>query len=92
VILEAEKVKKSKKLLRLRVNTAGGERQIIAGIAEHYKPEELIGRNVIVVANLKPAKLMGNESNGMILAVENREGVLNVLETDGSVKPGTNVR
>lgn len=90
-IVEAEKIKKSKKLLKLQVNTAGGKRQVIAGIAEHYSPEDLIGKKVIVVANLKPAKLMGFESKGMILAVENSDGKLKVIELDKSVKYGTKV-
>ncbi len=92
VVEEAEKIKKSKKLLKLKVRTAGGTRQIIAGIAEHYIPEDLIGKKVIVVANLKPAKLMGEESQGMMLAVENSDGKLKVIEPDKSVNPGTKVR
>ena len=91
VILSAEKIKKSKKLLKLNVKTAGGDRQVIAGIAEHYKPEELTGKRVIIVANLKPAKLMGFESQGMILAVENSEGKLKVIELDKSVGHGKKI-
>lgn len=91
-ILSAENIKKSDKLLKLQVKTAGGQRQIIAGIAKHYKPEELIGKNVIIVANLKPAKLMGNESQGMVLAVEDSDGKLNVVQVSDASKPGTNVR
>jgi len=67
-ILEAEKVKKSKKLIKLKVSLGSEERQVLAGIAESYEPEQLVGRTVIMVANLKPAKLMGLESQGMILA------------------------
>lgn len=67
-ILEAEKVKKSKKLIKLKVDLGNEQRQVLAGIAETYEPEQLIGRTVILVANLKPAKLMGLESQGMILA------------------------
>jgi len=69
-----------------------GERQLVAGIAEHYNPEDLIGKKVVVVANLQPAKLMGKESNGMILAVENESGGLQVLTVDNSVKNGTRVK
>lgn len=67
-ILTAEKVKKSRKLIKMTVSLGNEERTVVSGIAEHYKPEELIGKQVILVANLKPAKLMGIESQGMILA------------------------
>jgi methionyl-tRNA synthetase len=69
-IVAAEKLPKSKKLLKLRVNLGDklGERQILAGIALHYDPETLLGKRIVVVANLQPAKLMGEESQGMLLA------------------------
>ena len=67
-ILTAEKVKKSRKLIKMTVSLGNEERTVVSGIAEHYKPEKLIGKQVIFVANLKPAKLMGIESQGMILA------------------------
>jgi methionyl-tRNA synthetase len=67
-IVEAERVPKSNKLMRLQVEIGGERRQIVAGIAAQYEPEALVGRSVVVVANLKPAKLMGVESNGMVLA------------------------
>ena len=91
-VLTAEKIMKSKKLMKLKVLLDDGERQLVAGIAEHYNPEELIGKKVVVVANLQPAKLMGEESNGMILAVENEFGGLQVLTVDNSVKNGTRVK
>ena len=75
-ILEAEKVKKSKKLIQLKVDIGTETRQILAGIAESYEPENLIGRTVVIVANLKPAKLMGIESQGMVLAASNDETIL----------------
>jgi len=75
-ILEAEKVKKSKKLIRLKVDLGTEQRQVLAGIAECYEPEQLIGRTVILVANLKPAKLMGLESQGMILAGSNGKKIV----------------
>jgi len=75
-ILEAEKVKKSKKLIQLKVDIGTETRQILAGIAESYEPENLIGRTVIIVANLKPAKLMGIESQGMVLAASSEETIL----------------
>ncbi len=89
-VLEAERVPKSKKLIRLIVDS-GEERQLVAGIAEHYEPEDLVGKTIAVVANLKPAKLMGVESRGMILAAEDDTGV-HVLTFDESVKPGTRIK
>ena len=90
-ILEAENIKKSKKLLKLKVKLGNGERQVIAGIAESYKAEDVVGKKVIVVENLKPAKLMGQESRGMILAVENTDGKLEIITVDKNVKNGTRV-
>jgi methionyl-tRNA synthetase len=90
-VIEAEKIKKSKKLLKLKVKLGDEERQVVAGIALSYEPEELIGKKVVIVANLQPAKLMGEESKGMILAVENEPGNLEVLTVDNLVKSGTRV-
>jgi methionyl-tRNA synthetase len=90
-VLEAENIKKSKKLLKLNVRLGNGERQVIAGIAESYKAEDMVGKKVIIVENLKPAKLMGQESRGMILAVENIDGKLEVLTVNKNVKNGTRV-
>lgn len=74
-VLDAEKVKKSKKLIRLRIDLGGGEiRQIVAGIGEHYAPENLLGKTIIIVANLSPTKLMGIESQGMLLAASTEDG------------------
>ncbi|MFO7525593.1 MAG: methionine--tRNA ligase [Ignavibacteriaceae bacterium] len=91
-IIEAEKVKKSEKLLKLKIKLENEERQVIAGIAKHYEPENLIGKKVVVVANLQPAKLMGLESRGMILAVESEAGELQVLNVSENVKNGTRVK
>lgn len=91
-VLSAEKIVKSKNLMKLKVMLDDGKRQLVAGIAEHYNPEDLIGKKVVVVANLQPAKLMGEESNGMILAVEKESGGLQVLTVDNSVKNGTRVK
>jgi len=90
-VIEAEKIKKSKKLLKLKVKLGDEVRQVVAGIALSYKPEEIIGKKVVIVANLQPAKLMGEESKGMILAVENEGGNLEVLTVSNSVKSGTRV-
>jgi len=91
-VLEAEKIKKSEKLLKLKVELKGETRQVVAGIGKSYAPKELVGKNIILVANLKPAKLFGIESQGMILAVEDSEGKLNVVSLSDNVAPGTEVR
>ena len=91
-IIEAEKVSKSEKLLKLKVKLDSEERQVIAGIAKSYQPEDLIGKKVVIVANLQPAKLMGLESKGMILAVETSNGSLEVLNVPESVSNGTRVK
>ena len=90
-ILEAEKVKKSKKLIQLKVDIGTETRQILAGIAESYEPENLIGRTVIIVANLKPAKLMGIESQGMVLAANN-DGTILLAGFDDEPGQGIQVR
>ncbi len=91
-VKECEKVKKSKKLLKLQLDDGMGGRQVVSGIAEHYKPEELIGKTVIVVANLKPAKLCGEESMGMICAADMPDGGVKVVFLDDDVAPGTKIR
>ena len=91
-IIDAEKVTKSKKLLKLKVKLDNETRQVVAGIALSYQPEELVGKKVVIVANLQPAKLMGEESNGMILAVEKEDGKLEVLSVDNMVTNGTRVK
>ena len=92
-VVSAEPIKKSSKLLKLIVNLGDEERQVIAGIAKHYQPEDLIGKTVVVVANLKPAKLMGLESQGMILAASNAEGKLTLVSPlDVGIGPGAEVR
>lgn len=93
VVIEAERVPKSEKLLKLQVDLGTERRQILAGIAKHYTPEELVGRTIVVVANLAPAKLMGLESQGMVLAASNAEGRLALVTpaADG-IGPGAEVR
>ncbi len=90
-ILEAEKVKKSKKLIKLKVDIGCETRQVVAGIAEAHEPETLVGKTVILVANLKPAKLMGIESQGMILAGSD-EGKILLAGFDDTLKPGVRVK
>ncbi len=89
-ILEAEPVPKSNKLVRLKIDI-GEERQIVAGIAKDYKPEELVGKKIVVVANLKPTKLMGVESRGMLLATDAENG-LSLIGFDRVPKTGAKVR
>ncbi|PJA99336.1 MAG: methionine--tRNA ligase [Ignavibacteriales bacterium CG_4_9_14_3_um_filter_30_11] len=91
-IMEAEKIENSQKLMKLKVETDSGKRQIIAGIAKDYTSDDLIGNKVVIVANLKPAKLMGFESQGMLLAAENEEGKLKIITVDDSIKIGTRVK
>ncbi len=91
-IISAERVKKSDKLLKLIVKVDDKERQVIAGIGKSYNPEDIIGKKVILVANLKPAKLMGQESNGMILAAEKQDGTLHLISLDENIKNGTKVK
>ena len=90
-IVAAEKVKKSKKLLKLQVKLGEEERTIVSGIALHYEPEQLIGRNVIIIANLAPAKLFGIESNGMLLAASDGLGNL-VLADAPEMASGSRVK
>ncbi len=89
-VITAENVPKSKKLLKLLVDLGTEQRTILAGIAEAYQPESLVGRTIVVVANLKPAKLMGIESNGMVLAASSETGQPVLLSVDA--EPGWRVR
>jgi methionyl-tRNA synthetase len=89
-ILVAERVQGADKLLRLEVDLGTEKRQIVAGIAKHYAPESLPGRTIVVVANLKPAKLRGLMSDGMLLAAVSGEQ-LRILTVDGDIAPGTPV-
>jgi len=90
-ILAAERVPKSEKLLKLQVDVGTEQRQIVAGIGKKYAPEELVGRTIVVVANLKPAKLMGIESQGMVLAAGDKE-VLELLNMPDEIPAGTKVK
>lgn len=91
-ILEAEKVAKTKKLLKLTVDTGIDKRTIVSGIAEYYKPEEIIGRQVSVLVNLAPKNLKGIESRGMILMAENLDGSLSFVSPDKLLKNGSVVK
>lgn len=90
-VLEAERVPKSKKLVKLKVDVGAEQRTIVAGIAESYEPAALVGRSIVIVANLKPATLMGIESNGMVLAAS-PDGGGPILLNPEPAAPGTRVR
>lgn len=90
-IVAAERVPKTDKLLKIQVKIGDEERTIVSGIAQHYEPEALIGRNVIVIANLKPAKLRGIESRGMVLAASDSEGNLVLADAPG-IASGSKVK
>lgn len=91
-VVECERVQKSDKLLKLQVQVGAERRQIVAGIARHYKPEELIGKSIVVVANLQPARLMGEESQGMLLAASDNDGRLVYVTPSGDVGNGSTVK
>jgi methionyl-tRNA synthetase len=91
-VLSAEKVPNSKKLIKLSVDVGAEQRTLVAGIAEAYEPEALVGRTVVMVFNLKPAKLMGIESNGMVLAASPDGGKPILVGFDQEISPGTRVR
>lgn len=86
-VLEAERVEGSEKLLKLRVDLGSEQRQIIAGIGKAYAPENLIGREIVIVANLEPRTLMGFESQGMVLAASGENGPV-LLNPEKDVPPG----
>jgi methionyl-tRNA synthetase len=90
-VVAAEKIAKSRKLLKLTVRLGDQTRTLVAGIAEHYAPDELVGRKVVVVANLEPATLMGIPSDGMVLAASH-EGSLSLLTLDKDLPPGAKVK
>ena len=89
---ECVKVEKSDKLLKLTVNDGNGKRTIVSGIAKHYSPEEMKGKQVCFIANLAPRKLKGIISEGMILSAENNDGSLAVIMPGREVKPGSEVK
>ncbi len=91
LVESAERVKKSKKLLKLQIDLGDEKRQLVAGLAEYYEPEQMVGKKIIIVANLKPAKLMGVESQGMLLAAEKGDTVT-LLTIDGDIEQGAVIR
>lgn len=91
-VLEAARIEGSNKLIVMKVDIGSEQRQIVAGIGKVYSPEELIGKTIIVLTNLQPAKLMGVESQGMLLAASDDEGRLSILTTEREVKTGSKVK
>ncbi|WP_262888335.1 methionine--tRNA ligase [Draconibacterium mangrovi] len=91
-VIECEKVAKTKKLLKLKIDTGIDQRTVVSGIAEYYQPEELIGKQVSILVNLAPKKLRGIESQGMILCAENADGTLSIVSPDKAVKNGSEIR
>ena len=91
-ILEAEAVPKTKKLLKLKIDTGVGERTVISGIAEHYSPEEVVGKHVLFLANLAPREIKGVNSEGMILMAENADGSLSFMTPERDVRAGSKVK
>ena len=89
-ILEAEKIEGADKLLKLKIEVGSEIRPLVAGIALYYKPEELIGKTIVIVANLKPAKIRGVESCGMLLAAKNGN-TLKLITTDGEMPSGVSI-
>ena len=90
-VLEAGPHPNAERLLKLKIDVGGEERQLIAGIAAHYRPEDLIGRSIVIVANLKPAKLRGELSQGMLLAAGDGETV-SLLTPDKAMASGAKIR
>ncbi len=90
-IVAAEKVEKADKLLKLQIDLGVEVRTVVSGIALHYQPEAIVGKQVVVVANLAPRKMRGIESNGMILMAEDAEGKLKFISPDEVVNNGSGV-
>ncbi len=90
-VISAEKVKKADKLLKLQIRIGADERQIIAGVAQYYSPEEMVGKRIIVVANLEPAKIRGEVSNGMLLAARDEANNLTLVTVAGDIASGSKV-
>jgi methionyl-tRNA synthetase len=91
-VLEAEKVAKTKKLLKLKVNTGIDVREIVSGIAEYYEPQDLVGKQVLMLVNLAPKNIKGVESHGMILMAEHADGTLSLMQPQKPVKEGSTVK
>jgi len=98
-VMQAERVENSEKLLRLTLNVGDknevGEsmnRIVLAGIGKQYEPENLVGKDIVIVANLEPRSLMGEMSNGMIVAASNSDGIISILQPDKPIGGGWNIK
>ncbi len=91
-VLAAEVVPKTQKLLKLDIDTGIDKRTIVSGIAEYFKPEEVVGRQVCVLVNLEPRKIRGIESHGMILMAQNADGSLRFVQPNETVNNGSEVK
>ena len=87
-VLAAEKMEKSNKLLKLTIDTGVDKRTVLSGIAQHFSPEEMVGKQVTLIANLAPRKMMGIESQGMVLMAEDGDGTLKLLHPSEITTPG----
>ncbi|NLN51594.1 MAG: methionine--tRNA ligase, partial [Clostridiaceae bacterium] len=90
-VKECIKVEKADRLLQFKIDLGSEQRTIVSGIAEYYDPAELIGKNVALIANLEPRKIMGIESHGMLLSAENSDGSLKLLIVDQAVEAGAEI-
>ncbi len=90
-IIAAENVEKSNKLIKIKVSLGDGEKTILSGIRNQYTAEELLGKKIIIIDNLKPAKLMGLESQGMLLAAQDKGGKLALLTVDKDIEEGSSI-
>jgi len=91
-ILEAEKIAKTKKLLKLTIDTGIDQRTVVSGIAEFFKPEDIVGKQVSILVNLEPREIKGIQSQGMILMAEDADGRLDFVNPNSSITPGSTVR
>ncbi|MBC7216839.1 MAG: methionine--tRNA ligase subunit beta [Candidatus Caldatribacterium sp.] len=91
-IVSAERVEGTRALMVLRVNLGDEERTLVAGLAPYYAPEEMVGKRVIVVANLEPAVIRGIKSQGMLLAADDGQGNVSLVTVDRDIAPGSRVR
>ena len=91
-VVKAERVEGTKALLALRVNLGEEERTLVAGLANYYTPEELMGKKIVVLTNLKPANIRGIKSEGMLLAADDGKGAVSILTVDRDIAPGSKVR
>lgn len=89
-VISAEKVEGTDKLLKLRIDLGDEQRQIVAGVAQHYTPEQMVGKTLVIIANLKPAKIRGVESDGMLLAAKSGKELV-LISTDTEIPPGAAV-